>query len=81
MKKILICMDVDGHSQRRFLMGVAEVARANANWTVLFDLEDRELGGFDEFADRVREMTARLHPLRLYLLDAAKYAADGEEEE
>ncbi len=51
------------------------------NWTVLFDLEDRELGGFDEFADRVREMTARLHPLRLYLLDAAKYAADGEEEE
>ena len=51
------------------------------NWTVLYDLEDDELGGFDAFADRVREMTAKLHPLRLYLLDAAKYAASEEEDE
>ena len=49
-------------------------------WMVLYDLEDRELGSFDDFADRVREMTEKLHPLRLYLLEAAQYAAEQEPE-
>ena len=45
-------------------------------WMVLFDLEDGELGGFDEVADRIKELTARLRPLRLFLLEAAKFAAE-----
>ena len=43
MKQILICMDPDGHSQKRFLMGAAEVVRAKADWTVLFDLSPERL--------------------------------------
>ena len=38
MKRILICMDPDGHSQKRFLMGAAEIVQPNPNWTVIFDL-------------------------------------------
>ena len=36
-------MDPDGHSQKRFLMGAAEVVRAKADWTVLFDLSPERL--------------------------------------
>ncbi len=43
MKKILICMDPDGHSQKRFLMGAAEVVRQKSDWTVLFDLSPERL--------------------------------------
>ena len=43
MKKILICMDPDGHSQKRFLMGAAEVVRAKADWMVVFDLSPERL--------------------------------------
>ena len=46
------------------------------NWTCLYDLQDSDLGGFDAFSDRVREMTAELAPVRRYLLDAAKGAAE-----
>ena len=46
------------------------------NWTCLYDLQDSDLGGFDAFSDRVREMTAALAPVRWYLLDAAKGAAE-----
>ena len=46
------------------------------NWTCLYDLDDDALGGFDEFADKVREMTAALAPVRRYLLDAARGAAE-----
>ena len=46
------------------------------NWTCLYDLQDSDLGGFDAFSDRVREMTAALAPVRRYLLDAAKGAAE-----
>ena len=45
-------------------------------WMVLFDLENRELGSFDDVADRVRDLTAQLHPLRLFLMNAARYAAE-----
>ena len=50
-------------------------------WMVLFDLEDRELESFDDVADQIKEMTSRLHPLRLFLMEAAKYAAAGEKME
>ena len=43
MKRILICMDCDGHSQKRFLTGVAEVVQPNPNWTVVFDLTPEQL--------------------------------------
>ena len=46
------------------------------NWTCLYDLDDDELGGFDEVSDRVREMTEALAPLRRYLLDAAQGAEE-----
>ena len=47
-------------------------------WVVLFDLKDEELGGFDDLADRIKKLTARLRPLRLFLLEAARYAAEEE---
>ncbi len=43
MKKILICMDPDGNSQKRFLMGAAEVVRTKADWMVVFDLAPERL--------------------------------------
>ena len=43
MKRILICMDFDGHSQKCFLTGVAEVVQPNPNWTVVFDLSPEQL--------------------------------------
>lgn len=49
------------------------------NWTCLYALKDRELGGFDRLTDRVRRMTEALAPIRHYLLDAARHAAEDEE--
>lgn len=43
MKKILICMDPDGHSQKRFLTGAAEVVQPNPDWSVVFDLSPERL--------------------------------------
>lgn len=44
------------------------------DWMVNFDLPDDSLDGFDAFADRLTALTARLEPMRQFLMEAARAA-------
>lgn len=46
------------------------------NWSLIADIEDRELTSFQEFSGIIGDYVKRMEPLRLFLLDAANNALD-----
>lgn len=42
------------------------------NWSVIQDLPDAQLGGMEDFDGAIRALTARMEPLRAFLLEAGR---------